>query len=126
MTTRNTLHKDSVWHILTETKVALSADEVLEKITSKINRTTVYRILDRFEEEGKVHKIIGLDQKAYYSPCKSGQCGHHHHHDTHAHFQCKKCFRLQCIELETALPSIKSLEIETQQVLLIGLCKNCK
>jgi Fur family ferric uptake transcriptional regulator len=125
VTTRNTKHKQHVIALLSVTGPALSADEVLDRLEDAPNRVTVYRILDRLEREGIAHRVVGINGTAYYSLCET-QCGGHGHQHNHAHFQCRKCMEVSCLEIEPALPKHGAYLIEDQQVLLIGLCTTCK
>jgi Fur family ferric uptake transcriptional regulator len=123
--TRNTKHKQRVIELLSVTGVALSADEVLERLDDGPNRVTVYRILDRLENEGVAHKVVGLNGKNYYSLCRS-KCSDAGHVHNHAHFQCRTCLEVSCLEIQPALPKHGNYHIEDQQVLLIGLCDQCR
>ncbi len=111
--------------VLQSNDVALSADEILEQLSTKANRVTVYRILERFEKEGLVHKVIGLEGKSYYASCGE-HCDEHDHQDMHAHFQCKKCKTLECVDVEIVRPRISQHHVDEVQVLLSGYCQNCK
>lgn len=124
MNTRNTKHKQQVIDLLSVTGVALSADEVLERLGESPNRVTVYRILDRLENEGIAHRVVGLNGKNYYSLCKA-KCSDAGHVHNHAHFQCRLCLEVSCLEIEPSLPRHGDYQIEEQQVLLIGLCGRC-
>lgn len=111
--------------MLTVTGPALSADEVLERLDEGPNRVTIYRILDRLEREGIAHRVVGINGKSYYSRCET-RCGGQGHVHNHAHFQCRGCQEVSCLEIEPALPRHGDYLIEDQQVLLIGLCKGCQ
>lgn len=121
---RNTKQKQGVIDVLKEHKEALSADEVLDKLDLKVNRVTVYRILERFEQEGIAHRVVGLEGKSYYALC-SDECDSGHHHDRHAHFQCKSCKSLRCVDAEVIRPKLDNVQIESVSVLLTGLCESC-
>ena len=123
MAIRQTRHKQRVIDLLAASEVALSADELSEALGAEPNRVTVYRILERLENEGIAHRVVGVNNKSYYSLCAACDEGHHQHH--HAHFQCRKCSALTCLELNTALPRPPGFVVEDQQVLLIGLCGAC-
>lgn len=124
MEKRNTKQKQGVIEVLKGNSVAMSADEVLEKLDTKANRVTVYRILERFEQEGLAHRIVGLDGKSYYAIC-ADNCDEEHHHDYHAHFQCRLCKTLTCVDVQIVRPKLNNVKIEDCQVLLTGLCEAC-
>lgn len=125
MNTRNTRHKQSVIDLLSVTGQALSADDVHERLDKGPNRVTVYRILDRLEKEGLAHQVVGMNGKAYYSLCEH-DCSDDGHVHNHAHFQCRKCLEMSCLEIEPHLPKHGEHLIEDQQVLLIGICAACR
>lgn len=120
---RNTKQKQGVIDVLKEQKEALSADEVLDKLDLKVNRVTVYRILERFEREGIAHRVVGIEGKSYYALCSD--CDAEHHHDRHAHFQCRECKSLRCVDVEVSRPKLDHVQIESVSVLLTGLCETC-
>lgn len=124
MEKRNTKQKQGVIDVLKGNTIAMSADEVLEKLDTKANRVTVYRILERFEQEGLAHRIVGLDGKSYYAIC-ADTCDEKHHHDYHAHFQCRQCKTLTCVDVQIVRPKLHNVKIEDCQVLLSGLCEAC-
>lgn len=123
MAIRQTRHKQRVIDLLSASKVALSADELSDALGAVPNRVTVYRILERLENEGIAHRVVGVNNKSYYSLCDTCEQGHHAHH--HAHFQCRTCSELTCLEFTTPLPRPPGFVVEDQQVLLIGLCAAC-
>lgn len=120
---RKTKHLESVLKLLNSREEAWSVDEILEANTSGANKVTLYRMLEKLQVEGTVHKINGIEGKSYYAICH--QCSKDQHHDAHAHFQCRVCLEIQCVEVETNFPQLKGLTIEDQQVLLTGLCQKC-
>ncbi len=121
---RTPKYKQQVIDLLSEVQIALSADEVLEQMHEAPNRVTVYRILDRLESEGTAHRIVGMNGKNYYSLCETS-CNDEGHVHNHAHFQCRQCNELICLEIEPPLPANVKHKVEEQQVLLIGVCESC-
>jgi len=69
---------------------ALSVVDLVEQFKGKANKTTIYRILDRLENEGLVHSFKGQDGLTWYAKCSS-DCSSADHKDNHPHFQCKQC-----------------------------------
>ena len=97
--------------------------DLVERLSEQMNKTTVYRILERLEEDGIVHSFIGLDGLKWYAPCK--ECSHEHHVDAHPHTQCSECGKVTCLEEEIELPNVPGFEISSAELLLIGKCQNC-
>ena len=84
MNRRNTPSKEAVLQVLQKSKDALSQDMIEEQLTGKIDRVTIYRILNRFCEDGITHKIVADDGKKYFALCRDCEHTPEHHHD-HIH-----------------------------------------
>src|SRR6195952_445238 len=76
----------------------------LESVMNDIDRVTLYRILNAFEEKGIIHKVFDLNGTANYALCKS-HCDEGHHHDEHLHFNCTNCKNVYCLN-DLNLPAI--------------------
>ncbi|MDR0540768.1 MAG: TonB-dependent receptor [Dysgonamonadaceae bacterium] len=121
---RNTKTKQMVMSILEKSLSAMSHEEIEQKLTEKIDRVTVYRILNSFCDDGKVHKIVGEGGKTYYSRCRSCTAGHHN--DNHAHFLCTECRSIVCIEEPLAAqPVPKGYNVSSISAFLTGTCPEC-
>ncbi|MBS1653964.1 MAG: transcriptional repressor [Bacteroidetes bacterium] len=116
-----------ILHLFLSHSGALSHGDIENKAGEKFDRVTVYRTLQTFVEKGIVHTIPTADNSVLYALCKD-DCNEGHHHDNHVHFECVVCGTTYCLE-ETTLPELKlpkgytSNEIE---VVVTGVCKNCK
>jgi Fur family ferric uptake transcriptional regulator len=84
---------------------AVSVVDLVDYFKEEMNKVTVYRILSRMETEGIIHSFSGKDGLTWYAACK--QCSQGEHHDQHAHFQCRKCGRMECLEVSLPIPKIK-------------------
>jgi Fur family ferric uptake transcriptional regulator len=72
---------------------------------------------------GMIHSFSGKDGLTWYAACK--QCSQGEHHDQHAHFQCRKCGRMECLEVSLPIPKIKDHKVDSEIVLLVGECSHC-
>jgi Fur family ferric uptake transcriptional regulator len=98
----------------------------LENVMHDIDRVTLYRILNVFEEKGIIHKVFDLDGTANYAVCHS-DCEANHHHDEHVHFNCTVCKNVYCLN-ELSLPSITlpaGFKLESFTLYASGLCPKC-
>ncbi|MDR0560807.1 MAG: transcriptional repressor [Prevotellaceae bacterium] len=121
---RNTKTKQMVMNVLEKSLSALSHEDIEQKLTEKIDRVTVYRILNGFCNDGKVHKIAGDDGKTYYSLCR--HCTAEQHNDNHAHFLCTECHSIVCIEEPLAVqPVPKGYNVSSISAFLTGTCSKC-
>jgi Fur family ferric uptake transcriptional regulator len=98
----------------------------LENVMQDIDRVTLYRILNAFEEKGIIHKVFDLNGTANYAVCHS-DCKENHHHDDHLHFNCTVCKNVYCLN-ELTLPNLAlpaGFKPEGFTIYASGLCPKC-
>ena len=83
---RKTKALSTVLSIFESKNEAKSVVSLIELVKGDMNKTTVYRILDRLEQDGIIHSFNGKDGLKWYAKCEG--CSAHKHSDTHPHFQC--------------------------------------
>lgn len=120
---RQTASLKKVWQQFEQNRDALSVVDLVKQLQAEMNKTTVYRILDRLENEGKLHSFTGKDGLKWYAKCH--ECSAENHLDVHPHFQCSKCGKVECLEVEMKIPPIANHQIQQAQVLLLGQCGSC-
>ncbi len=116
----------SVDAILEEFKMnsgAISVVSLVDQLSSRFNKTTVYRVLDRLEEDGILHSFLGKTGIKWYAKCSG--CSASEHHDVHPHFQCLSCGKVDCLIVNVRIPSIPNRKVEASQILLQGQCEAC-
>jgi Fe2+ or Zn2+ uptake regulation protein len=121
---RNTRTKQLVIHVLENSASALCHEEIEKRLSEKVDRVTIYRILQGFCADGKVHKIMSADGKTFYALCQ--HCTTETHHDNHPHFHCVACDTIACLETpipQQPLPS--GYHVISATALLSGLCNKC-
>lgn len=107
------------------------ARDIYEKMTAeglKINLATVYRNLDRLENENVLrgHKIAGEDEKFYQYMRPRMDCGNH------LHLLCSRCgkiIHLNCSfmnEISEHLLAEHGFAVDCSQSMLVGLCRECR
>ncbi len=100
----------------------------IEKLSGKqFDRVTIYRTLQTFVDKGIIHTIPTADNSIMYALCKE-TCSEGHHHDDHVHFLCEKCGTTFCLD-NVIIPEInipKGFSVHQTNVLVNGVCKNCK
>ncbi|MEQ7800470.1 transcriptional repressor [Pedobacter sp. ASV1-7] len=104
---------------------AISQPNLEKKLGKEIDRVTLYRILNTYEEKGILHRIMDMHGTANYAICSSS-CTEDHHHDEHVHFNCTNCFKIYCLEVEA--PRIKMPEgftAKTVSSIAYGICNKC-
>ncbi|MDR2805391.1 MAG: TonB-dependent receptor [Dysgonamonadaceae bacterium] len=122
---RNTKTKQLVINVLEQSKSALSHEDIEQKMPEKMDRVTIYRILNGFCDDGKVHKIVGEDGKTYYSLCH--HCTTEQHNDNHAHFRCTECQTITCLDeqplAQQTVPN--GYNVSSISTFLTGICPRC-
>jgi len=98
---------------------------LVQRAASRVNRATIYRTIELFENLGIVHRLnIGWKYKIELSDMF---VGHHHH------FYCTNCHKTYNLEpnsmLETMIDSLVSKEgfaPRGHQLEIFGLCVSCR
>jgi len=103
--------------------VAISAKMLINQLDTKFNKTTIYRILDKLEDDGVLHSFLGKDGLKWYAKCT--ECSSDEHKDVHPHFQCLSCGKVDCLSIKVVIPKIKNREVAFSQVLIQGKCEEC-
>lgn len=101
----------------------ISVVDLVKILGSQMNKTTVYRLLDKLKDDGIVHSFIGNGGLKWYAKCYNCSC--ETHNDIHPHFQCKMCGTVECLPASIALPAITGYKIESANMFMIGECCNC-
>lgn len=120
---RKTKSVQTLLTIFDNNSQAISVVNLIEQLDGKMNKTTIYRILDRLENDGIVHSFLGKEGLKWYAKCSG--CTSTSHKDIHPHFQCQDCGKVDCISLGINIPTIPSRKISSSQLLLVGKCENC-
>ena len=106
-----------------KSSVAISAKELIDRLDSEFNKTTIYRVLDKLEEDGVLHSFLGKDGLKWYAKCND--CSAEVHKDIHPHFQCLDCGKMDCLSIPVTIPNIPNRVVEVSQVLIQGRCGEC-
>lgn len=88
----------------------LSFEDVRSRIS--MDKATFYRNVSKFEEEEIISGFDSHDKKRYYELSTT----------PHAHFICKKCDDIECIDEQFSL-TLDGYIVE--DIILKGLCKEC-
>lgn len=121
---RNTQAKTEILQLLSTATSALSHHEIQQKLGGLCNRVTIYRVLDRLEQEGKIHKIVNMDGVVNYAKCNN--CKKDNHSHNHLHFNCESCKEVTCIE--NIVPKINlpyNFVAHQYNFVISGICPKC-
>lgn len=120
---RNTVAKTEIWRILKTSDTALSHAEILAAVDGLCDRVTVYRVLDRLQEEGSIHKVVNMDGIHKFAACHN--CSEYHHHN-HIHFSCERCKTVTCLEnVEPVFSLPEKYRLHQVNFTVSGLCAKC-
>ena len=120
---RKTKSVNLILDVFRENQNALSGVHLVKHLKASMNKTTVYRILDRLEQEGLIHSFTGKEGLKWYAKCST--CTSEQHADFHPHFQCKTCGTVECLSIDIAIPKISDRKIDSAEIMLQGICPNC-
>ena len=112
--------------LLNEFKIqetAISTIELIKRLNSKLNKTTIYRVLENLVDDGVLHSFMGNDGVKWYAMCRN--CTKSKHEDLHPHFECIECGKINCLNTEVIIPKIQNHKILSSQILIHGLCEKC-
>lgn len=123
MERRNTPTKKAVLDLLTKTGKAMSRDAIEQKITTNINRATIYRVLNRFCEDGIIHRIVADDGKQYFAVCVN--CEDKALAGPHFHFRCLQCDTIECLPVSVNFTVPEGYEVKGVNCILTGICNEC-
>ena len=95
------------------------------KGTRRVNRVTVYRILDLLVENGLLERLSSGDRAFRYGLAPNAN------HRPHPHFFCRRCGAMECLAADSLALDTRALErrypgaIEKVEVRVDGICGNC-
>lgn len=125
MKRRKTQSKTEILEVLKSSGHALSHDMIQANVDSGIDRATIYRVLNRFCEDGKVHRIVGDDGKQYFAICPN--CGERKqvHSHNHIHFRCLQCGKVECLGGDISIPLPEGYVARVHNLVISGFCNEC-
>lgn len=130
---RNTIQQDIIFSTVKKMTNHPSSDEVFKAVHEEypsIGRATVYRVLNKLADNGKIKKVNLPDTASRFD----------FRTDNHVHFRCVKCNKVfdidfkQSEEVQKALEQLekagnelrfKEFKIQGSDFSFQGLCKDC-
>lgn len=127
---RITPARKAMAEIISQQSQPQTAVQIIQQLNSKgleINKSTVYRELTFFVENGLVKELLFTTGETYY---ESALLDHHHH------LICQQCQNIEEIKCEEVEPSLKLLNkrvekekqfiIQQHQLEFFGYCADCQ
>ena len=100
----------------------------LKEQNSEVNKTTIYRYLEKLAQEGSILKYPApKGEMASFQYIRKG-----HECDKHLHLKCKKCggiIHLECDFMDEILKHIyekHGFELQCDKSILYGVCEKCR
>jgi Fur family ferric uptake transcriptional regulator len=121
---RNTQIQQSILQLFADKPRALSHTEIENMLDVNADRATIFRVMNRFVEDGIAHKIVSDEGKSYFALC-TGKCTNTHHHDNHSHFRCTKCNAMECMHDNVRISLPKGYTLLHSNIVVTGICNNC-
>ena len=123
----NTKFRADLLSLFYSSRRTLSVEDILSNLYSSINRVTVYRCLEDFENKGLIHKVPDNNNIKRYALCNKEECSSSSHNHNHWHFVCYSCSQTFCLE-NTKLPDIsyiKGFYVKQLKLTAEGYCSDC-
>ena len=121
---RKTKTVKALLQIFEESSDAISIVELADKVNGLMDKTTVYRILDRLEDSKILHSFVDNDGYKRYAKNES-QLNTSSGLEMHPHFLCEDCGTSSCLPIKIPIPNVSNYIIKSAEYLLKGYCKNC-
>lgn len=119
-----TKQRHSVLSVLKESKVPLTLNQIIDNLVVEMDLSTIYRVLDAFEEKNLVNKTVPLEPSLTV---------YDYNRDIHKHhLTCIKCSKILVIEscpleeYEEQVEKETGYIIQRHQLELYGLCPECQ
>ena len=124
MPRRSTATQTAILDIIRREDEALSHDGISSRLETSADRVTVYRILNRFVQDGLVHRVVADDGRQYFASCEEG-CGHGKEEHGQIHFRCVVCDRVECLDepIQFGLP--EGYRGDHFNIMVSGTCARC-
>ena len=120
---RKTKSIELLLHEFKTQTTAISTIELIKRLNSKLNKTTIYRVLENLIDDGVLHSFMSNDGVKWYAMCRN--CTKSKHEDLHPHFECIECGKINCLNTEVIIPKIQNHKILSSQILIQGKCEKC-
>jgi len=120
---KRTACREGIIKTITDAGKALSEEEIRNKLEGHFDRATFYRSFKTLEEHKILHKIVVDNLIVKYALDNTIT-----HKTEHAHFFCKQCEAVQCLETITIQAPIlpQGYAFSEAEFIIKGTCSNCK
>ena len=123
-----TAHREIILNVFICAQIALSPLDILRQVRKRksIDKVTLYRILDLFVAKRIIRRITSPNGPMRYEiMCQE-------HHPVHAHFVCRDCGGMECLDdfdlgpLRNSIQHKRKMKEGDIDLRLEGLCGQCR
>ena len=120
-----TKQKEKILEEIQSLKKEFTVMDLYENLNHTIGLTTIYRLIDKLVEEGKVQKLPGKGNNTYYQYLEECEL------ENHFYLKCSKCGEMihvdcDCVnDLSHHVKKEHGFELSKNHILMSGLCKKC-
>ena len=120
-----TKFRTNLLNLFFDSNKSLSVDEIMDFFENSINKVTVYRSLNSFEDKGLIHKVPDSNNHKRYSLCNEKLNINSHNH---GHFICYSCSQTFCLDSIKSpdLTTLKDYDVKELKLIIEGYCKECR
>ena len=125
MESYNTKQKDFILSAIKNQKQEFTIKDIYNIVKKETGLTTIYRLVDKLVQDGRLSKYIGKDNFTYYQYLE--ECNK----ENHFYLKCNKCGKIvhidcNCIEEMTSHIFKKhKFKPNREQVIINGVCEDC-
>lgn len=122
----HTKQKYLVFEVIKNKKSEFTVKELYDDVHHEIGLTTIYRLVDKLVNDGRLNKYIGNDNVTYYQYLE--EC----HEENHFYLKCDNCGGLihvdcDCVkELSLHIVSYHHFKPTKDKFIIHGICDECR
>ena len=119
----NTKQKEEILDIISKQRKEFTIKDIHDKLET-VGLTTIYRLVDKLVEEGKINKRIGKDNITYYQYLEECE------HTNHFYLRCDNCGDMKHIDCDCIEDLSNHIFKEhnftsDKNIIINGLCNKC-
>lgn len=121
----NTKQKDIIFNIIKMQRQEFTIKDIYHQVENKTGLTTIYRLVDKLVEDGRLRKYIGKDNVMYYQYLE--ECNE----ENHFYLKCNRCGMMihidcDCIDdLSKHIFKKHKFQLSRKQIIINGVCEKC-
>ena len=125
-TNYETKQKETIIEAIKKKNKSFMVKDLYDTLNGKVGLTTIYRLLQKLEDEGLITKEVGKDNKTKYEYLEKCE------EENHFYLKCDKCGTLthvdcDCInELSSHISKEHNFKLNKENIIIKGICSKCK